>query len=173
MDIFEKEFIGQILWFIALWISIFAFKEHDDRKILVYLALCPLFWGIHFSFLWLYAAAGINIFDVFKNIAGLIWKRSKIWTSIFVISYICIWIWVYLHTHTLISFLPTLAAVLGSIWVIYFSWYTMRFFLLLTLCIWLIYNIYGVSLPGITSDIILIFSTLYWIYTLERKNIWQ
>jgi hypothetical protein len=44
----NQELTAQAIGFLALGISIFAFKETDDRKLLIYLALCSFVWSIHF-----------------------------------------------------------------------------------------------------------------------------
>ncbi len=155
------ESIAQYIWFWALAIVFFAFKETDDRKLLIYLVLGSFVWSIHFWMLGLVAAAGINLFDVFKNLAWLKWKRNHYWMSFFIWSYILIWIFSYLYTKELYSLLPTISSVLWVLWVLYFHGIAMRIFLLWTLLIWFLYNYIGGSYAGMTSDIILIFATLY------------
>lgn len=169
-EVFSQNIIAQWIWFLALWISIFAFKETDDKKILVYLALCSFVWSIHFWMLWLFAAAWINAFDIFKNIAWLKWKKNNYWIGFFIISYIAIWIAIFHYTWKLFSFLPTFTSVLWTIGVLCFTWVKMRLFLIATLCIWFVYNFIWGSIPGMTSDILLIWATLYWIYKIKYKK---
>jgi hypothetical protein len=164
------EIIWQAIGFLALFIVFFAFKETNDRKLLIYLAIGSFVWSIHFWLLWLYAAAGINFFDVSKNLAGLKWKKNNYWIGFFVCSYILIWYISFLYTGKLFSFLPTLTSVLSTLWVLYFTWVAMRIFLISTLFIWFIYNFIGGSYAGMTSDIILIWATLYWIYKLKTQK---
>lgn len=167
----SNEIIWQIIWFFALWIVFFAFKETDDRKLLIYLAIWSFIWSIHFWILGLLAAAGINLFDVFKNIAGLKWKKNNYWVSFFVISYIIIWFISFSYTQKWFSFLPTITSVLWAVWVLYFHGIQMRLFLISTLFIWFLYNFIGGSYAGMTSDIVLIWATLYGIYKLKYKNV--
>jgi hypothetical protein len=170
MDFLSTETIGQAIWFIALWIAFFAFKETDDRKLLIYLAACSLLWSLHFGIIWLFAASAINFFDVFKNIVGLKWKKNNYWIIFFVLSYIIIWIATYNYTWKLYSFLPTITSVLWAIWVLYFHGIAMRLFLISTLLIWFTYNFIGWSYAGMTSDIVLIWATLYGIYKLKNSK---
>lgn len=170
MDFMNNEVIAQWIGFLALFVVFFAFKETNDRKLLIFLALGSLIWSIHFWMLWLYAAAWINLFDVFKNLAGLKWKKNNYWISFFVISYILIWVITFSFTKELYSFLPTITSVLSAIWVLYFTWVTMRIFLILTLLIWFSYNFISWSYAGMTSDIILIWATLYGIYKLKTQK---
>ena len=162
--------LGQSIWFIALIVAFFAFKEIDDRKLLIYLAICSLIWSLHFWIIWLYAAAWINLFDVFKNLAWLKWKKNNYWIIFFISSYISIWIATFIYTGALFSFLPTITSVLGTIWVLYFRWIHMRLFLISTLLIWFSYNYIGWSYPWMISDIVLIWATIFWIYKLHNKD---
>lgn len=169
MDILSTEIVWQAIWFVALWIAFFAFKETDDRKLLIYLAACSIVWSLHFGIIWLFAACAINFFDVFKNIAGLKWKKNNYWIAFFVVSYIIIWIATYSYTGKLFSFLPTITSVLWAVWVLCFHGITMRLFLISTLCIWFTYNFIWGSYAGMTSDIVLIWATLYGIYKIKFK----
>lgn len=170
MEIQSLDFIWQAIGFIALAVAFFAFKETDDRKLLIYLAACSLVWSLHFWLIWLYAAAGINLFDVFKNLAWLKWKKNNYWIVFFISSYILIWISTYLYTWMLFSFLPTITSVLWTIWVLCFKGIQMRLFLISTLLIWFTYNFIWWSYAGMTSDIVLTWATLFGIYKLKNKN---
>ncbi len=164
------DIIWQAIWFLALLVAFFAFKETDDRKLLIYLAACSLVWSLHFWIIWLFAAAGINLFDVFKNLAWLKWKRNNYWIIFFIVSYLFIWVATYLYTWALYSFLPTITSILWTIWVLCFTGITMRIFLIVTLVIWFIYNFIWWSYAGMTSDIILIWATIYGILKLKKSN---
>lgn len=163
----NQEVIWQAIWFIALFFVFLAFKETDDRKLIIYLAIGSWIWGLHFSLIWLLAAAAINFFDVFKNLIWLKCEKNNYWVSFFIVSYICIWIFTFLHTNNLASFLPTISSVIWAIAVFWFRWIPLRLLLLSTLAIWLCYNIIWWSYAGITSDIVLTFATLYGIYKLK------
>lgn len=169
-DIMSIEIIGQTIGFIALAVVFFAFKETDDRKLMIYLAIGSFIWSLHFWLIGLFAAAGINLFDVFKNIVGLKWKKNNYWVAFFVVSYILIWIFTYSYTKELYSFLPTITSVLWAVWVLCFRGIAMRLFLIATLFIWFAYNFIGWSYAGMTSDIVLIWATLYGIYKLKTNK---
>lgn len=170
MDFLTLEILWQIIWYIALAVVFFAFKETDDKKLLIYLAIGSGIWGIHFSFLWLIAAAGINFFDVFKNIIGLKYEKNNYWVSFFILSYICIGIGTYYYTQNLISFLPTIASVLSAIAVFWFRGIPLRLILIGTLFVWFGYNFVGNSYAGMTSDIVLIWATFYGIFKLKSTS---
>jgi len=170
MDFLTSEIIGQAIWFIALFFVFLAFKETDDRKLIIYLAIGSWIWGLHFWLIGLFAASAINIFDVFKNLIWLRYKKNNYWVSFFVISYIIIWILTYSYTWSYVSFLPTLASILWAIAVFLFRWIALRVLLLSTLFIWFTYNIIGLSYAGIASDIALVFASLYWIYKLKKNS---
>lgn len=170
MDIIPFEIIWQIIGYIALVIVFFAFKETNDKKLLIYLAIGSWVWGIHFSILWLIAAAGISFFDVFKNIIGLKYEKNNYWVSFFILSYIIIWILTFSYTQNYISFLPTISSVLSAIAVFWFRGIPLRLILITTLFVWFWYNYVGWSYAGMTSDIVLIGATLYGMFKIYKKK---
>ncbi len=167
MDIFTTEIIWQAIGFIALFFVFLAFKETNDRKLIVYLAIGSGIWGIHFSLIWLIAAAAVNFFDVGKNLIWLKYEKNNYWVSFFIVSYLIIWIFTYNHTWNIASFLPTLSSIIWAVAVFWFRWIPLRLLLLSTLWIWLIYNLIGGSYAWIASDIALTWATLYGIYKLK------
>lgn len=170
MEIFTNEIIWQGVWFIALFFVFLAFKETNDRKLIIYLAIGSWIWGLHFWLIGLFAASAINVFDVFKNLIWLKYKKNNYWMAFFVISYIIIWCVTYAYTGKLYSFLPTITSVLWAVWVLYFHGIAMRIFLISTLFIWFAYNFIWGSYAWMTSDIVLIFASLYGIYKLKKNR---
>jgi hypothetical protein len=167
---YNLEILWQIIGFIALFFVFLGFKETDDRKLIIYLAIGSGIWWIHFWLLGLIAAAGINFFDIFKNLIGLKYEKNNYWVSFFIVSYIVIWIYSYLQTQVLVSFLPTLASILWAIAVFWFRGVPLRLIMMSTLFIWFIYNIIGGSYAGIASDITLIWASFYGIFKLKRSS---
>lgn len=164
------EFIWQSIGFVALIFVFLAFKETQDRKLIIYLAIGSWIWWLHFSALGLYAAAGINFFDVFKNLIALKWKKNNYWITFFITSYVLIGVWTYHYTNQIYSFLPTITSILWVLWVLYFRWIRMRLFLISTLFIWFIYNYIGWSIAWMVSDIALIIAMIYGIYKIKSKK---
>lgn len=167
---FTIDILWQIVGFIALFFVFLWFKETDDRRLIIYLTIGSFFWGIHFSILWLIAAAWINFFDIFKNLLWLKYERNTILMSFFIVSYTVIWFISYQYTQELISLLPTIASILSTIWVFIFRWISLRINLIVVLIIWFIYNSIWGSIPWVTSDIVLIWATLYGISKLRKAK---
>ncbi len=167
MDVLSTEIIWQAIGFIALFFVFLAFKETDDRKLIIYLAIGSWIWGIHFSIIWLFAAAGISFFDIFKNLIWLKYKKNNYWVWFFIGSYILIGIFTYFHTGVLSSFLPTIASILWAIAVFWFSGIPLRLIMMSTLFVWFVYNFIGGSYAGMISDFTLIWASLYGIYKLK------
>ena len=161
-------FIGQAIWFIALVFVFFAFKETNDRKLIILLAIGSWIWALHFSLLWLVAAAAINAFDVAKNCISLKYKKNTYWISFFIISYTLIGIVSFLITKNPISLLPTLTSIIWSIAVFVFHGIKLRLLMLSTLFIWFAYNFAGNSYAGMLSDFALIWATFWGIYQLLK-----
>lgn len=166
----SHEVIWQAIGFLALFFVFLAFKETDDKKLIIYLAIGSWIWGIHFWFLWLLAASAINFFDVWKNLIWLKYEKNKYWISFFVLSYIFIWYFTHQHTGNIVSFLPTLASIIWSIAVFCFRWITLRILMISTLFVWFIYNFIGSSYAWMISDIVLVFATLYGIYKIKLQK---
>ncbi len=169
--IIEISTIWQIIGFIALFFVFLAFKETDDRKLIIYLAIGSGIWWVHFWVLGLVAASAINFFDVLKNCIGLKYKKNNYWVSFFVATYIAIWIMSYSYSGSLVSFLPTIASVLWAIAVFWFSGIPLRLIMMSTLFVWFTYNIIGGSYAGMASDIALIWASFYGIFKLKRSTI--
>ena len=170
-ELFTYEAIGQAIGFIALVFVFFAFKETNDKKLIIYLAIGSGIWGVHFSFIGLIAAAAVNFFDVGKNLIWLKYEKNNYWVSFFILSYLIIWILTYSHTGNIISFLPTVSSILWAIAVFWFRGIPLRLILLSTLWVWFLYNLIGWSYAGMASDIALTWATLYGIYKLKYKTI--
>lgn len=166
----EISTIWQIIGFVALFFVFLAFKETDDRKLIIYLAIGSGIWWIHFWALGLIAASAINFFDVFKNCIGLKYKKNNYWVTFFVITYISIWIISYSYSGSLVSFLPTIASVLWVVAVFLFSGIPLRLIMMSTLFVWFSYNIIGGSYAGIASDIALIWASFYGIFKLKCSS---
>lgn len=167
----ETQFIWQIVGFLALFFVFLAFKETNDKKLIILLAIWSGVWGIHFSLLGLIAAAGINFFDVCKNLVSLRYKNNLYLLSFFILSYMLIWGYSYLQTSSIYSFFPTIASIIGVVAVFCFSGIPLRVFMLSTLIVWFVYNIIWWSIAWMTSDIVLIWATLYGIYKLKYQKI--
>lgn len=163
------DIIWQWIWFIALFFVFLAFKETNDRKLIILLAIWSGIWWVHFSLIWLLAAAWINFFDVLKNIIWLKYEKNNYWVSFFIVSYIIIWMITYIHTQNLVSFLPTIASIIGAIAVFLFRWIPLRLLMLSTLFVWLVYNIIWGSYAWIASDIALMWASFYGIYKIKYK----
>jgi len=166
----ENSIIGQSIWFIALFFVFLWFKEADDKKLIIYLTIGSFFWWIHFSWLWLVAAAWINFFDIWKNFLGLKYEKNKWLIVFFISSYVLIWIVSYLYTQNLSSLLPTFASIISVIWVFILRGIPLRISLLFVLLVWFIYNIIWGSIAWVTSDIFLVWATIYGIYKIKNKK---
>lgn len=169
MEIFTQDIIWQAIGFIALFFVFLWFKETNDRKLIIYLSIWSFFWGIHFWLLGLIAAAGINFFDIFKNLLGLKYEKNKSLMFFFIWSYLVIWIISFYFTQNYISFLPSITSIISTIWVFLFRWIWLRINLLFVLCIWFIYNTAWGSIAWITSDIVLLWATFYGIYKIKKS----
>ena len=195
IELFRENPWGQWIWMIAFAISIVNFWFMKDRNFIWGTLFASLAWGLNFFFLWAFAAAYINFFDVFKNWAALMWEKSKKALQFFLIVYVIVWIWNFLWIHftqysqiisffpilssgalwdlDYISLIPTLTALLSTYLVFKTSWVTMKAWFLVVVVVWLIYNIYFHNIWWILTDVSLWFMWIYWIWRdlkAEKKN---
>lgn len=174
--LFKENPLAQSIWLIAFVISVVNFGFMKWRNFVWWTLIASLAWGLNFFFLWAFAAAYINFFDVFKNAAALIWEKSKKALILFLIIYVLIWIWNFLWMKLsfetfkitfweldFLSLIPTFTALLSTFLVFKTTWVTMKAWFLVVVATWLIYNIYFWNIWWVLTDSSLWFAWIYWI----------
>lgn len=164
---------GQSFWLIAFIISIINFTFMKNRWFIWWTLFASLFWWFNFYLLWAFAAAYINFFDVFKNWAALMWKKSKKVFIFFLASYILIWFFQLYSSYienwmtfvTIIKgFIPTITALLSTYLVFKTTWIKMKTGFLIVVALWFIYNLYFNNIWWILTDLSLWIMWLVWIW---------
>jgi hypothetical protein len=179
IDLFLQNPFWQTIWIIAFFISIYNFLYCRDKKFIIFTAIASLFWGVHFLFIWALTAAYINIFDIFKNISALKRERNKKWMWWFLIVYFFIWLYNFfsfdLETFNIwelnyYSLLPTFSALFSTYLVFMTRWIFMKWWFLIVVLAWFIYNIYFGSIGWVMTDIALFIVWIIWIYKDLKSN---
>lgn len=164
--------LWQIIWVLAFIISMIAFLHKEDKKFYFVIVTANLLWTIHFYMVWLYIASFISIINLSRNLSALLVKKNLYLLLAFIILYI--WTWYYFYTNTL-SLLPVVWWIFATLWVLYFSWITGRWVLLLASFSWVIYAYLWWSIWWMLSEgMIIIVSTITIIrLIIDKKKIWQ
>lgn len=171
-SLFLENPLGQAFWILAFIISIVNFLFLRDKKFIFATLVASIFWGIHFQFIWALAAAYINYFDVLKNAMALKYERNKNWMYAFFVSYTIIWVWTFLNFDIFsltfweinyFSLFPTFCALFSTFLVFKTRGIVMKWWFLLVVCSWLVYNINYWSIGWVMTDGTLLIAGIIWI----------
>lgn len=148
--------VSQIIGFIAFFISLIAFHRKDKKKIFQTMALSNLLECIHYILLGAYSGCATKAIALIRNIIISIKEKNKklnsiIVLAIFIIGYIIAGILTY---DGIFSLLPIIT---GTIYlVIVWNGDRLKVKKIAFLCsfLWFIYNIYVLSISGITLNVV-------------------
>ena len=172
LDIIKAQFLlhpyAQSIGIIAFFIAIYNFLFCRDRKFIIVTAIMSAFWGVHYIGIGALSAGFINLFDVFKNLAGLKWERNKKWMYFFIFSYIGIGIFTFAHkyfsqglvTKDFIEIIPVLLWVVSTYLVFFVRGLKLKIGFFITIFFWLAYNVISGSIGWATTDIFIFFSSI-------------
>ncbi|MDD3036253.1 MAG: YgjV family protein [Candidatus Saccharimonadaceae bacterium] len=148
------EITTQAIGFLGMTMMFIMFQQNDRKRILLCQILGTCFFCIHFYLLQKYTGSALNLIAAVR--AVIYYNRDKkffgsvIWLWIFVaisiVSGILTW-------EGMISVLPTIAMIIGSVSVWVEKPRTIRILSIIPSPMWLSYNIVGHSLPGIITEI--------------------
>ena len=162
--IFLENPIAQTIWVLAFLVSVYNFLFCKDKKFIIVTAIASALWWMHYLILGLFAAAWINLFDVFKNMIALKYKKNLPLVISFTLVYIIIWI--YTYTGQWISVIPTLTAILWTYLVFYVRWVWLNAWFIVIVLMWMSYNYIWNSIGWLWTDIFLIG---FWIIGIIRQ----
>lgn len=169
LQVFQVNPWAQTIGFLAVGVSIFAFITTKDKKFILFTAMSSAIWGLHFYLMGLRTAAGVNFFDVIKNLIALKYKRNLLWISIFLTIYALIGYFSF-DPSNLFSLIPILNAFLSLLFVFYLKGLWLKSGFLLILVLWFVYNFMGQSLGGMMSDVLLFLSGLYGLWRMLAQS---
>lgn len=167
-DFWFIQFIGLI----ALFFAILAFQGKERRQILLRQSFAATLFSIHFWLLSAYSGSVMNLISVFRNIISekkdrKSWAKSIWWMYLFIgLSLVAV---VYFWQGP-ISLLPALGIIVGTIGVWRNKPGEVRFYMLLTVFIWIPYTIITKSYSGLLTQIIIGTSIVSGMYRLDRSS---
>lgn len=152
--------IAQALGFISFIISLIAFHKRKKEKILRSMILSNIFDLIHYLLLEAYSGCITKLLAIFRNVFVIFKDKYKALSSnmflyIFILLYIISGIWTF---ENIWSIFPIISALIYAIAI----WKSNELTLKKAACagyfLWLVYNILVLSVSGIISNIVSIFS---------------
>ena len=162
--------VAQIIGFIAFIFSLIAFHKKKKNKILSNMIISNVLNLIHYLLLGAYSGCITKVLAIIRdNFIILKGKNKKLSSNIYLILFILIYIIAGIFTYNgVLSILPLMAALIYIIFIWNGKELTIKKVAFGTYFLWLIYNIFVLSIPGIISNIVSIISTFIAIINYKR-----
>lgn len=153
---------AQILGFIAFLISLYAYQKVNKKDILLCMVISNIINLVHYLMLGAYSGCITKVIAIFRDIFIVLKEKNKRLSSVlFLIIFILIYIGVSIYTFTnILSLFPLVAAIIYIIPTWLGNSKTVKKTALFCYILWLIYNIYVLSIAGATANIVSIVSII-------------
>lgn len=154
--------IGQILGFIAFIVSIYAYQRVKKRDILLCMVISNIINLIHYFLIGAYSGSITKILAILRDLFIVLKEKNKSLSNLlFLIIFILIYIGVSIYTFTnILSLFPLIAAIIYIIPTWLGDSKTVKKTALFCYILWLIYNIYVLSIAGVIANIVSIASII-------------
>ena len=152
----------QIIGFIAFAVSLIAYHRKDKKKIIGNMVISNILNIIHYLLLGAFSGCVTKLIAIFRNCFIILKeKHSKLSNTVYLILFIIVYVVATIFTYdSILSILPLLAAIIYTICIWNGSEIKIKKTAFLCYFLWLIYNIFVLSIPGIVSNTISILSVL-------------
>lgn len=153
---------AQILGFIAFLISLYAYQKVNKKDILLCMVISNIINLVHYLMLGAYSGCITKVIAIFRDIFIVLKEKNKRLSSVlFLIIFILIYTLVSIYTFTnILSLFPLVAAIIYIIPTWLGDSKTVKKTALFCYVLWLIYNIYVLSIAGVIANIISIVSII-------------
>jgi hypothetical protein len=148
--------IAQLVGYAAYVLTVWAFWQKNDKKMLWWNAGAALAWALHYGLLFAWAGVVTELLVAARSAqsARLVTVREKHYSAIvFLAAFLLGGIFTYQHAY---DFFTVGACMLATIAMMYFYGTRMRMIMLGTLSLWLCYNFFAGSIGGVLSSLTLI-----------------
>ena len=163
--------LAQIIGFIAFFVSLIAYHRKDKKNILINMITANIINLFHYLLLGAYSGCITKLLAIFRD-CFIIFKKNcnnflnYFYLLFFIILYIIASIFTF---NGILSILPLLAALIYTIFIWNGNELRLKKIAFICYFIWLIYNIFVMSISGIVSNVISIVSTLIAIKNEKRR----
>ena len=159
--------MGQLLGFFYALFLILSSWGKSVKQILVMQTISFIFKGFHYYLLGGLSGFLTSIISAIRNLIFYKLKKSTVLSVIFILLYLIIGFVTYQDVFSLI---PVLATIFYTIIINKNKENYLRWGLLITSFLWLIYNIYLLSYSGIIVQIINLFSCVLAMIKLDKRK---
>jgi len=162
--------IAQIIGYAAFIFSLIAFHRKNKNKILGNMIISNVLNLIHYLLLGAYSGCITKVLAIIRdNFIILKDKNKKLSSNIYLILFVMIYVIAGIFTYNgVLSLLPLMAALIYIIFIWNGKELIIKKVAFGTYFLWLIYNIFVQSIPGIISNIVSIISTFIAIVNYKR-----
>ena len=154
--------LAQIIGFIAFFVSLIAYHRKDKKTILINMIIANIINLVHYLLLGAYSGCITKLLAIFRDCFIIFKKNCNNFLNYFyLIFFIILYIIASIFTFNgILSILPLLAALIYTIFIWNGNELRLKKIAFICYFIWLIYNIFVMSISGIVSNVISIVSTL-------------
>lgn len=162
--------VSQIIGFMAFIASLIAYQRNKKKDILITMIISNILNLIHYYLLNAYSGLLTKLIAILRDIFIVNKTKKKYLNNIlFLVIFILIYILAMIYTYSnILSIFPLIAALIYLIPTWYGNGKIVKYTALICYLLWLGYNIFVLSIAGITSNIISILSI---IISIKRSNI--
>ena len=163
--------LAQIIGFIAFFVSLIAYHRKDKKNILINMITANIINLFHYLLLGAYSGCITKLLAIFRDCFIILKKNCNNFLNYFYfIFFIIFYIIASIFTFNgILSILPLLAALIYTIFIWNGNELRLKKIAFICYFIWLIYNIFVMSISGIVSNVISIVSTLIAIKNEKRR----
>lgn len=163
--------VAQIIGLIAFVVSLIAYHKKDKKTILNNMITSNILNLIHYLLLGAFSGCITKLLAIFRDYFIILKeKNKKLSNSVYLIVFILLYITVTIFTYNgILSILPLVAAIIYIIFIWNGNEVIIKKIAFFCYFLWLIYNIFVLSIAGIVSNIISIISTLIAIINIEKE----
>ena len=153
---------AQILGFIAFLVSLYAYQRVNKKDILLCMVISNIINLVHYLMLGAYSGCITKVIAIFRDFFIVLKEKNKRLSSVlFLIIFILIYIGVSIYTFiNILSLFPLLAAIIYIIPTWLGNSKTVKKTALFCYILWLIYNVYVLSIAGVIANIVSIVSII-------------
>jgi len=164
--------VAQIIGLIAFVVSLIAYHKKDKKTILNNMVTSNILNLIHYLLLGAFSGCITKLLAIFRDYFIILKeKNKKLSNSVYLIVFILLYIIATIFTYNgILSILPLVAAIIYIIFIWNGNEVIIKKTAFFCYFLWLIYNIFVLSIAGIVSNIISIISTLIAIINTEKEG---
>ena len=164
--------VAQIIGLIAFVVSLIAYHKKDKKTILNNMVTSNILNLIHYLLLGAFSGCITKLLAIFRDYFIILKeKNKKLSNSVYLIVFIILYIIATIFTYNgILSILPLVAAIIYIIFIWNGNEVIIKKTAFFCYFLWLIYNIFVLSIAGIVSNVISILSTLIAILNAKKGD---